>query len=452
MADLLHGFSTISRDEWQNKIEKELKGKKPETLNWDITDNITLKPFYLKEDITFSENSIKTTISYQRQICENIQAASPESANKKALSALMQGANAINFDCRNCEINKTFFNSLLNQIELKYIHSHFITNDGINFIKHFTEWCSSNNIDKHQLQGSFCFDIFHHQLVSGINIDEEEFVSFAKNALLQFPKMNMLTINACSYTNAGANIIQELAYTLAHVNEYLHLLEKHEQLTVLKQIKINVSLSSSYLIQIAKLRSLRVLLQSLIEKYNLKETTIDIHAFTATFNKSHKDAYNNMLRATTEIMSGIIGTANILTALPYDELTGNSNEFSSRISRNISLILSEESYLDKVIDPSSGAYYIEKLTQELTEKSWDKFCRIEENGGWKKMLQNGEMIKEIETEAEKLIKEYAENKKVLIGVNKYPNKNDKELSIENTFPVSVSEINTLNELMISKIV
>jgi methylmalonyl-CoA mutase len=120
-----------------------------------------------------------------------------------------------------------------------------------------------------------------------------------------------------------------------------------------------------------------------------------------------------------------------------------------RIARNISLILSEESYLDKVIDPAAGSYMLEKLTAELAQKSWEKFCSIENKGGWKALLHNGEMIKDIESNAERLIEEYRNNKKVLIGVKKYPNKNDKELAILTKDAKATSEPNTLTELIVS---
>lgn len=448
MQNLLDAFSPVSSEEWMKQIEKELKGKSPEILNWKISDNIILKPFYLADDLSVSKAKEKVSLSQQREICEYIQALYPEKANKQALKALMQGANALHFNCINADISSDYFEQLLNEIQWQYIQIHFTINQGVEFVQALNEWCMNNKIKTSDLKGSICFDIYHRELVKGIAADEKDFELFITSANKYFPSLSNLCIKATSYLNAGADVIQELAYTCAHVNEYLNLLSNANLLKQISSIQIQLAVGSNYLVEIAKLRALRVLIASITDKYDLK-SELFVYAFTATINKSHKDAYNNMLRATTEVMSAIIGGANLISAMPYDEISAETSEFSERIARNIALILSEESHLDKVIDPAAGSYILEKLTDELAEKSWEKFCTIENKGGWKALLHNGEMIKEIESNAEKLIDQYRNNTKVLIGVNKYPNKNDKELAIATKDTKATSEPNTLTELIVS---
>lgn len=448
MQNLLEGFKPITKEEWLKQIEKELKGKSIETLDWKITDNLLLKPFYLSGDINTHAPTLKVALSQQRNICEYIIVDEPTEANKKALKALMLGANSLHFNCINAELYDNFFEVLLNEIEWEYIHIDFTFNHGEIFVNELHKWCLKKQIDTKTLQGSFCYDVYHRQLTKGIAADENGFKNFLVAAKQQFPKMTNLNIYAASYLNAGANVIQELAYTCAHVNEYLNLLREADLLSQINALHIQIAVGSNYLVEIAKLRSLRLILASVFEKYDLN-LEVFIHAHTATINKSHKDAYNNMLRATTEVMSAIIGGANQISARPYDAISAQTTEFSERIARNIALILSEESYLDKVIDPAAGSYLLEKLTEEIAEKSWEKFCSIENKGGWKALLHNGEMIKDIESNAERLIEEYRNNNKVLIGVNKYPNKNDKELTIVTKEPKATAEPNTLTEIIIS---
>ncbi|GIV44753.1 MAG: methylmalonyl-CoA mutase [Bacteroidia bacterium] len=448
MQNLLDTFSPVSSEEWMKQIEKELKGKSPEIINWKISDNLILKPFYLADEVSVSKAKEKVSLSQQREICEYIKVLQPETANKQALKALMQGANALHFNCINADISSDYFEQLLNEIQWQYIHIHFTINQGEDFVKALNEWCIKNKINTSNLKGSICFDIYHRELVKGIAADEKDFELFISCVNKFFPALSNICVNATSYLNAGADVIQELAYTCAHLNEYLNLFNNTNLLKKINSIQIQIAVGSNYLVEIAKLRVLRMLLASIMDKYDLKNELF-IYAFTAKINKSHKDAYNNMLRATTEVMSAIIGGANQISVLPYDEISGETSDFSQRIARNISLILSEESYLDKVIDPAAGSYLIEKLTNDLAERAWEKFCEIENKGGWKSLLHNGEMIKDIESNAEKVIEEYRKNKKVLIGVNKYPNKNDKELSIDTKDTEATSEPNTLTELIVS---
>jgi methylmalonyl-CoA mutase len=448
MQNLIEGFSPITKDEWLKQIEKELKGKSIESLNWKISDNLILKPFYLAEDLTINNVDVKISIPQQREICEYIIVENIQKANKRALSALMRGANSLHFNCINAEISIEFFEQLLNEIQWPYIQIHFTINQGVAFINSLYDWCKKNNLNTSELKGSICFDVYHREMLKGITADAEEFELFIKSVKELFPGLSNLCINATSYLNAGSDTIQELGYTSAHINEYLNFLDNKNLLKHITSIQIQIAVGSNYLVEIAKLRALRILIASILDKYHLL-IDFKIHAFTATINKSHKDAYNNILRATTEAMSAIVGGANQISVLPYDDITAETTEFSERIARNILLILSEESYLDKVIDPAAGSYMLEILTNELSKQSWEKFCKIEDNGGWYKMLKNGELIKDIESHAEKLIEQYKEGKKVLIGVNKYLNKDDKELVITNKNSEATSEPNTLTELIIS---
>jgi methylmalonyl-CoA mutase len=137
-------------------------------------------------------------------------------------------------------------------------------------------------------------------------------------------------------------------------------------------------------------------------------------------NKSLKDPFTNLLRQTTEVMSAIVGGVDSLTILPYDKLsTKGTSDFALRMAQNIPLILKEESYFDKVIDPLGGSYSIEKLTDEVIQISWDLFQELEGLNG----VFNSEcqlyLKKEIQKVVELKLAAYASNEKTLIGVNKF---------------------------------
>jgi len=159
-------------------------------------------------------------------------------------------------------------------------------------------------------------------------------------------------------------MVQQLAYTLAHANEYFNRLPN-----LATPITIEVAVGTHYFFEIAKLRALRLLFNTLAAEYN---HPFDCHII-ATPTKRNKTLYDynvNMLRTTTECMSAILGGANTVANVPYDALYHKDNEFGDRIARNQLLILKHESYFDKVGNPADGAYYIESITQQLAEKAW----------------------------------------------------------------------------------
>ena len=149
-------------------------------------------------------------------------------------------------------------------------------------------------------------------------------------------------------------------------------------------MQLTFGVGSNYFMEIAKLRAARMLWARLAEQYKPADPSslkIPIHACSGMWNKSVYDPYVNVLRLTTECMSASIGGANSITILPFNNTYKTADDFSQRIARNIQIILKEESYLDKVVDPSAGSYYIESLTDELAQMAWNDFKKIEEVGG-----------------------------------------------------------------------
>ena len=228
-----------------------------------------------------------------------------------------------------------------------------------------------------------------------------------------------LTISSGIYQNAGANMVQQLTYILAQVNEYFN------RVTNLNQpITIEVSVGTNYFFEIAKLRALRLLFNTLAKEYN---HNADCHII-ATPTKRNKTLYDynvNMLRTTTECMSAILGGADSIANLPYDALYHKDNEFGDRIARNQLLVLKHESYFDKVNNAADGAYYIESLTEQLAEKALLLFKDIEANGGLITQLIEGTIQRKISESAAKEQEAFDNGKEILLGTNKYPNKNDK---------------------------
>ncbi|MNS39472.1 Methylmalonyl-CoA mutase [compost metagenome] len=194
--------------------------------------------------------------------------------------------------------------------------------------------------------------------------------------------------------------------------------------TISKPIVFQVAVGTNYFFEIAKLRALRVLFDLLAKEY---DHNLDCHilAIPTKRNKTLYDYNVNMLRTTTECMSAILGGADAVSNLAYDALYHKDNEFGDRISRNQLLVLKHESYFDKVGNPADGSYYIENLTQQLAEKALALFKDIEANGGLITQLIEGTIQRKIQESAAKEQELFDSGKEILLGTNKYPNKNDR---------------------------
>jgi methylmalonyl-CoA mutase len=257
--------------------------------------------------------------------------------------------------------------------------------------------------------------------------------------------VSLISINGTLYQNTGATIVQQIAYIMAHTNEYFNRVEN-----IKTPIVLQVAVGTNYFFEIAKLRAIRVLFHLIAKEYNHK---LDCHLLV-TPTKRNKTIYDynvNMLRTTTECMSAILGGADSIANLPYDALYHKDNEFGDRIARNQLLILKNESYFDKVNNPADGSYYIENLTNQLAEKALALFKTIEENGGFLKQLNDGTIKRKIQESADAEQKLFDSGKEILLGTNKYPNKNDRMKHDLELFPfVKVKPRKTLISPLIEK--
>ncbi len=407
--ELLNEFESVSSKQWKQQIQYELNGADyNDTLVWESPEGIKVKPFYHNDEFK-SKYSINTPNAFN--ILQNIFVHDITLSNKRAIAVLNRGAESIRFTIEN---EKVSIEELMQNLPIEktqyFFYLPFLSIDFVNKISAFTTKNKANIVIQIDPIGQLCKDGNWFQ-----NLEKD----FEKlNYISEKTNNPFLTITSGIYQNAGANIIQQLAFTLSHVNEYFNRISSINQ-----PITIEVAVGTNYFFEIAKLRALRLLFNSLATEYNHK---FDCHII-ATPTKRNKTLYDynvNMLRTTTECMSAILGGANSIANLPYDTLYHKDNEFGDRIARNQLLILKNESYFDKVNNPADGAYYIENLTEHLAEKALLLFKDIEANGGFVTQLIEGTIQKKIQESAFKDQELFDEGKEVLVGTNKYPNKND----------------------------
>ncbi len=418
---LFEEFSPVSPAAWKQKIQVDLKGADyNDTLIWKNNEGIDVKPFYHSDEFeVLPETSNNKATEWK--ICQSISVSDVNIANKKAIDSINRGAESILFYVESKTIS---IEDLLKNIDLEVIPIDikfgFISEE---FSKKIDTYISSKG-EKSQKNITLHTDIIGNLAKTGnwYNNLKEDHIQF--DAIVN--NTRQLSVDISLYQNAGATIIQQLAYGLAHINEYLNHLDKVIASEVKQSIKVtfNVSVGSNYFFEIAKLRALRQLWSTLAFEYEIN-TNCRIIATPSKRNKTIYDYNVNMLRTTTECMSAILGGANTICNLPYDTLYHNSNEFGERISRNQLLVLKSESYFDKVDNPADGAYYIESLTQQLAEKALHLFKDIEANRGFLSQLKEGTIQRKIKESAAKEQADFDAEKLVLLGTNKHPNLADK---------------------------
>jgi methylmalonyl-CoA mutase len=408
--NLFSDFEAVSSKQWKQQIQYELKGADyNETLVWESPEGIKVKPFYHNDETEVNLDAIVPTKPFA--IVQNIFVHDVKKSNARALETLQRGAESVRFTLENDAVS---IEELMQNLPLEnvnyYFHLPFLSVEFSNKINEFASKSKANIFIQNDSIG---------QLVKDGNWFENLEKDFEKlNAIASKSTVPFLTISNGIYQNAGANIVQQLAYTLAHANEYFNRIPAINQ-----PITIEVAVGTNYFFEIAKLRALRLLFNTLASEYN---HNFDCHII-ATPTKRNKTLYDynvNMLRTTTECMSAILGGADAVANLAYDAIYHKDNEFGDRISRNQLLVLKHESYFDKVNNPADGAYYIETLTEQLAEKALELFKDIEKNGGLISQLIDGTIQRKINESAQKEQELFDSGKEVLLGTNKYPNKND----------------------------
>ncbi len=452
-------FPPVSTQQWEEKIKADLKGADYDRkLIWKTIEGFNVRPYYRREDLSGLKNLLQTLpgeLPYIRGnkkdnnwlIRQDIFVNDEQKANAKALAAIKRGAESIAFIIP--EDAKTNLNSLLNGFPFDKVEINFSKLRGTKkLLQEFIDYCTKNNIDTKKLKGSFDFDPLGYTTLTGQCYDAEicEGMSFSKPLFAKakeiFPDMHFVCINGKYFNNAGASIVQELAFSLSIAVEYLNFAQEQgiDVADLSPHLRFNLGIGSNYFMEIAKLRAVRYLWAKIMESYlpaHPEKAKIFIHSETSLWNKTLYDVYVNMLRTTTEAMSAVLGGSDSLTILPFNAIYENDDEFGERIARNQQIILKEESYFNKVTDPAAGSYYIENLTNSLIEQAWSLFLETEEQGGYLEALKKGFVQEKIAKTTQKRDMDIAMCREVFLGTNQYPNQNEqleKGITEINYFP------------------
>lgn len=443
---LFNEFAPIPTEKWEEIINKDLKGADYEKkLVWRTNEGFKVRPYYRAEnldDLNYLD-VMPAEFPYTRgtkadsndwEIVQNVTETEPAKANEVALASIKGGATMISFTMQGVKTAQDLA-TLLAGLDLTKVGVQFTRPQGraVQLTKDFIAYLEANHIDKAAVKGGIAYDgisccLRHGKFPTSEKAAMDTAIELV-NLTADMPNFKVVNVRGIQMHNGGATIVQELGYTLGIANEYLAYATSNgltvEQMA--KKMEVTLSIASNYFMEIAKLRAFRLLWATMVSQYQPKcdcACKVRINSVASSWNKTLYDPYVNMLRTTTEGMAASLGGADTIALQPFDVAFKHDDDFSRRISRNVQIILKEESYFNKVVDPAAGSYYIENLTDSLAEHAWKQFQEVEAQGGIIKLILSGEVKKAIEESCNKRNMDIATRKYILLGTNQYPNINE----------------------------
>ena len=484
-----------SKVDWQKLAEKELRGKSVKELDWLTLEGIEVKPVYSEEDIKGLEHlgnlpgfepyvrGVKATMYSGRPwtIRQYAGYSTAEESNafyKRGLSAGQQGV-SVAFDLAthrgydsdhervigdvgkagvaidSVEDMKILFDGIpLNKISVSMTMNGAVIPVLANFIVAGEE----QGHKKSDLSGTIQNDILKEFMVRNTYIYPPEpsmrivadIIEYTSN---EMPKFNSISISGYHMQEAGASLVQELAYTLADGKEYAKkAIEKGLDIDAFAgRLSFFFAIGMNFFMEAAKLRAARLLWHRIMTDLgakNPRSKMLRTHCQTSGVSLQEQDPYNNVIRTAYEAMSAVLGGTQSLHTNALDEAMALPTDFSARIARNTQLILQEETGVSNVVDPLAGSYYVEKLTADLADAAWRLIEEVDEMGGMTKAVAAGMPKLRIEETAARRQADIDRGDQVIVGVNKYRLNEEDDLDIRDidNDAVRAAQVNRLEKI------
>ena len=461
---------------WEEIAHKELRGKPLEALTWDTLEGIPVQPLYTAEDTGELPHmgGIPGQAPFTRGVKATMYAGRPwtirqyagfstaEESNafyRKALAAGQQGV-SVAFDLAthrgydsdhprvegdvgkagvaidSVEDMKILFDGIpLDKVSVSMTMNGAVIPILANFIVAGEEQGHARNV----LSGTIQNDILKEFMVRNTYVYPPEpsmriIADIIEYTTAEMPKFNSISISGYHMQEAGANLVQELAYTLADGREYVRtaIARGMDVDQFAGRLSFFFAIGMNFFMEAAKLRAARLLWSRIMAEFepkNPKSAMLRTHCQTSGVSLQEQDPYNNVIRTAYEAMSAVLGGTQSLHTNALDEAIALPTEFSARIARNTQLILQEETGVTKVVDPLAGSYYVETLTHELAEAAWALIEEVEEMGGMTKAVASGMPKLRIEETAAKRQAGIDRGTEVVVGVNKYRKDEEEPIDI-----------------------
>lgn len=449
---LFEEFEPVNINDWEQLIIKDLNGADyDKKLISKTTEGINIKPYYSKEDLekinfnqylpgNFPFAAGNKTKENDYEIRQDINITDFKADSKKLAEIVSKGANSAgaiicNFD----DISKNDIKEITSLINPEKTRINFFSGKfALKVLKYIIEISEEEKLNPKEVKISLNFDPLGYKTVTGgsytQNTESDFDMMYQMFKLVQnkFPQIKIVNINGIFFRNSGSSAVQETAFILNIANEYIDAMIKRgiQAKDFSQNTMLTLGIGTNYFMEIAKIRAMRLLWSKTMEQWDntaIENYKIFIHSKSCEWNKTIYTPFVNVLRATTETMSAVIGGTDSVSASTHDFMYKQTDEFSERIARNIPIILKEESILDKSVDPSAGAYFIESLTNSIAENALELFLKIEKEGGYFSSLKNEIIQTKINETCIERNNYIATRKEILLGTNQYPKADEKAL-------------------------
>ena len=304
-------------------------------------------------------------------------------------------------------------------------------------------------VDRAALSGTIQNDILKEFMVRNTYIYPPEpsmrivsdIIEYTKN---EMPRFNSISISGYHMQEAGATLVQELAFTLADGKEYVRAaVERGMDVDAFAgRLSFFFAIGMNFFMEAAKLRAARFLWHKIMSEFNPKKPgslMLRTHCQTSGVSLQEQDPYNNIVRTAYEAMSAVLGGTQSLHTNSFDEAIALPTEFSSRIARNTQLILQNETGITNVVDPLAGSYYVEKLTSDLCDEAMKLIEEVDALGGMTKAVATGMPKLRIEEAAARRQAAVDRGEAVIVGVNKFRLEEQAAIEVRDVDNVAVRE-------------
>ena len=477
---------TSDKDTWRDIADAELRGRSLDDLTWNTLEGIDVQPLYTAADLDGVSHlgSIPGEAPFTRGVKATMYAGRPwtirqyagfstaEESNafyRRNLAAGQQGV-SVAFDLAthrgydsdhprvegdvgkagvaidSVEDMKILFDGIpLDKVSVSMTMNGAV----IPILASFIVAGEEQGHDRAVLSGTIQNDILKEFMVRNTYIYPPEpsmriiadIIEYTSN---EMPKFNSISISGYHMQEAGANLVQELAFTLADGREYVRAaIERGMDVDKFAgRLSFFFAIGMNFFMEAAKLRAARLLwhrIMSEFEPKNPKSSMLRTHCQTSGVSLQEQDPYNNVVRTAYEALSAVLGGTQSLHTNALDEAIALPTENSARIARNTQLILQEETGVTNVVDPLAGSYYVEKLTHDLAEAAWRLIEEVEEMGGMTKAVATGMPKLRIEEAAATRQANIDRGSEVIVGVNKYRRETEDPIDILDVDNVAVRE-------------
>jgi methylmalonyl-CoA mutase len=420
--DLFSEFPNSTKADWVRQATADLKGKgQAQDLGSKLWDTLPLQPLYALEDLG---NIVKQRRFHapsefpgmSPRLWVNLVTVLPSDTNADLLLALENGADGLVLPLQGTEDLQELLEGVLPQFISIYL---LPLGNPVSAVQLFQSWLDSLAVDPALIHGGVLWSpsdlVFEQKKDLGLGVELlEELLELTEG----YPNFKAFCIKTSRYTESGSNPIDALTFGLGELVELLDRVSCPPKL-LFDKLFLESSVGEHHFGEVARQLAFRQLVQefALLYQLELEEQELILFCQTSHWSQSILDAHTNPIRQTYQALSAVLGGANMLWVKPLNEENATSQE--RRIARNVSTILKEEAYLDKVQDPAAGSYFLENLVSDLVKETQASLTLLEQEGGWWKACQTGVIQDSVKTHRAKIQGEVLDKARVKVGANAF---------------------------------